>query len=180
MMSPNSSIIWPKRWLWPWSAMRPDCRRSSRSRSWLSICCGHLAVARACHVLEIAQHALEVLLRQHLLVGIDALHRLLAVGLPVELIEELRQRLPQLLHQALDLLVRRAVAQRLLQPVLCGAQGALGVGEIAVLDAQRDVPQLRYHAVADGARVLALQAPIGRPQPQEDLQIVDELFAAPA
>ena len=65
-----------------------------------------------------------------------------------ELLEELRQRLPQLLHQLLDLLVGGALLERLLQALLGGAQGALGVGQVAVLDAQGNVPQLGDDAVA--------------------------------
>ena len=61
----------------------------------------------------------------------------------LQLLEELRQRLPQLLHQALDFLVGGTLLKRLRQALLGGAQRALGVGEIAVLDAQGNVPQLR-------------------------------------
>ena len=105
-----------------------------------------------------------------------ALHRRLVLRLLGELLQELRQRLPQLLHQLLDFLVRGALLERLLQALLGGAQGALGVGQVAVLDAQRDVPQLRDDAVAPGARAVALQAPIGRAQAQEHLQVLDELL----
>ena len=108
------------------------------------------------------------------MVAVHALQRRLALGLPGELLQELRQRLAQLLHQALDLLVAGAVAQRLLQLLLRRPQRALGVGQIAVLDPQRHVPQLGDHAVAAGARILALQAPVGRPQAQKHLQVVDE------
>ena len=108
------------------------------------------------------QHLLEVLRRHELAVAVHALHRLLAFGLLGKLLEELRQRLPQLLHEALDLLVGGAFLQRLGQALLGGAQGALGIGEIAVLDAQGDVPQLRDDAVARRACRIALQAPVGR------------------
>ena len=92
----------------------------------------------------------------------------------VDRFKELGQRLPELLHQFLDFLVRRALFQRLRQPFLGGAQSPLCIGEIAVLDAQRDVPQLRRHAVACASRCFALQAPVGGPQTQEDLQVLDE------
>ena len=104
---------------------------------------GHVAVARARHVLQVLEHLLDVLRRHELAVAVHALHRRLVLRLLGELLQELRQRLPQLLHELLDFLVRGALLQRLRQALLGGAQGPLGVGEIAVLDAQRDVPQLR-------------------------------------
>ena len=125
---------------------------------------GHVAVAGARHVLEIAQHLLEILLVQELVVAVVALHRRLVLRLLGQLLQELRQRLPQLLHQLLDFLVRGALLERLLQALLGGAQAALGIGQVAVLDAQRNVPQLGDDAVAPGARAVALQAPIGRAQ----------------
>ena len=75
---------------------------------------GHVAVARARHVLEVAQHLLEILRRHELVVAVHALHRRLVLGLLGELLEELRQRLPQLLHELLDLLVGGAFLERLL------------------------------------------------------------------
>ena len=70
------------------------------------------------------------------------------LGLLGELLEELRQRLTQLLHELLDLLVGGALLERLLQPVLGRAQGALGVRQVAVLDAQGNVPELGDGEVA--------------------------------
>ena len=110
---------------------------------------GHVAVARARHVLEVLQHLVEILRRHHLVAAGALRLLLLTFGLLAQLLEELRQRLPQLLHQALDLLVGGALLDGLGQALLGGLQRTLGVGEIAVLDAQRDVPQLLDDAVAD-------------------------------
>ncbi len=109
---------------------------------------GHVAVAGARHVLEVAQHLLEILRGHELVVAVQPLHRRRVLRLLGELLEELRQRLTQLLHELLDLLVGGALLERLLQPVLGRAQGALGVRQVAVLDAQRDVPELGDDAVA--------------------------------
>ena len=88
----------------------------------------------------------------------------------------IHRRLKFIVRQFLDLLVGGPLLQRLLQPLLRLAQRALSIGEAAVLDAQRHVPQLRGHAVADGARGRALQAPIGRAQAKVYLQIFDKLL----
>ena len=118
-------------------------------------------------------------MRRHHLVAAGALrHRLLllALGLLAQLLEELRQRLPQLLHQALDLLVRGALLDGLGQALLGGLQRTLGIGEIAVLDAQGDVPQLLDDAVADRARGRLLQAVEDGAQAEIDLQVLDEFL----
>ena len=138
----------------------------------------HVPVARARHVLQVAQHLLDVLRRHELAAAIHALHRRLVLRLLGELLHELRQRLTQLLHELLDLLVRRAVLQGLRQALLGGAQGALGIGEIAVLDAQRDAPQLRRHAVARALRV-PRAADASRPTAGPgNLQVLDETLGS--
>src|SRR6185503_480500 len=55
---------------------------------------GHVPVAGARHVLEIAQHLLEVPLVEELVVAVEPLHRRLVLRLLGELLQELRQRLP--------------------------------------------------------------------------------------
>ena len=64
------------------------------------------------------------------------------------------QRLAQLIHQRGDLVLARAALQRVGKLLLDFAQAPLGVGQIALLDAQRRAPQqidhagrLRRHAV---------------------------------
>ena len=66
---------------------------------------------------------------------------LLALHALGELAQELVHRLPELVGQALDLLVGGAALERLAQPLLGGAQLALGVGEVAVLDLERHRPE---------------------------------------
>ena len=137
---------------------------------------GHVAVARARHVLEILQHLIEILRRHHLVAAGALRLLLLALGLLAQLVEELRQCLPQLLHQALDLLVGCALLDGFRQALLGGLQRTLGIREVAVLDAQRHVPQLGDDAVADRTRGRLLQAVEDGAQAEIDLQIVDELL----
>src|SRR5581483_6673698 len=100
---------------------------------------GHVAVARARHVLQVAQHLLQKLGRHELAVAVEALHRRLVLRLSRQLLEKLGERLPQLLHQPLDLLVGGALLQGLRQALLRSPQCALRVREVAVLDAYGDV-----------------------------------------
>ena len=66
---------------------------------------------------------------------------LLALHALGELAQELVHRLAQLVGEALDLLVGGAALQRLAQALLGGAQLALGLGQVAVLDLQRHRPE---------------------------------------
>ena len=122
---------------------------------------GHVARALPRHVLDIAHHALEILRSDHLVLRHAGrhFHRLLAFGLLGELLHELRQRLAQLLHELADFLVRCALLERLGQVLLRLAQPALGVGQIAVLQSHRDMPELVDDALEAGPRGIALQAP---------------------
>src|SRR5262249_34545767 len=88
---------------------------------------GHVAVAGARHVLEVAEQLLDVLRRHELAVAIQTLRGGLVLRLLGELLQELCQRLPQLLHELLDLFVGCALLQSLRQPLLGSTQGPLGV-----------------------------------------------------
>ena len=160
--------------------MRPFCRRSSRSRSWLSICWAASREPFLRHLLDLAHHALEIFLAHRLLVLVEArrhIHRRLALGLPHHLLHQLVQRLPQLLHQALDLLVGGAVLQRLGELLLQVAQPALGVGQVAVLEPQRDMPELVDDALEAGARVVSrLKTVVSRAQPEIGVRVADEVL----
>ncbi len=133
-------------------------------------------VAGPRHVLQVLEHLVEIAARHHLTVAIHPLHRRLVLRLLLQLVEELRERLPQLLHEPLDLLVRGAVLERLRQTLLRLAQRTFRVGEIAVLDAQGDIPQLCHHAAVAGPAVVTHEPPVGRADAEVDLQIVDEAF----
>src|SRR5207253_4714201 len=66
---------------------------------------------------------------------------LLALHALGELAQKLVHGLPELVGQALDLLVGGAAVEGLAQAVLSGAELALGIGEVAVLDLQRHGPE---------------------------------------
>ena len=123
-MLPNSSIICPKRWLLALVGHAAGLQPVEQIAQLAQHLLGHVAVAGARHVLEIAQHLLEVLLAEHLAVAVEPLHGRLVLRLLGELLQELRQRLPQLLHQLLDFLVGGALLERLLQALLGRAQRA--------------------------------------------------------
>ena len=104
---------------------------------------GLIARAVPGHLLDVAHHAIEVLLAQHLTVRVEAFRHVRHVaGLLLKLLHVVVERLPQLLHELLDLLLGGTVLERLGELVLRVAQRAFGVGEVAVLDPQRDVPEL--------------------------------------
>ena len=150
------------------------------------------------HVLELGQHALGQVLRPRLgelldifenLVEVLLRHKLVAVllglGRHVALVlllrgkrlQVARQRRAQLVDEALDLLGRGSLLQRLHQRVLGGIQGALGLGQIALLDAERRRPELIDDAGDAFARAVAAQPPIGVAQGEIDDTVVDHLVA---
>ena len=63
------------------------------------------------------------------------------IGVLRHLVREAPRRLAQVLHQLLDLLVARAALERLAQGLLGGAQVALGLRRVAVLDLLGHRPQ---------------------------------------
>ena len=79
------------------------------------------------HILEIAHHALEIFLAEHLLVLVLSFLRLAAFVLLGELLHEIVERLPQLLHELLDLFFRRTVFERLGELILRFLERTLGV-----------------------------------------------------
>ncbi len=94
------------------------------------------------HVFQVLHHALEVLLPERLLVLVLSVLLLLVAVLLRQLLHEFVERLPQLLHQLLDLFLGRPVLERLGELVLCVLERPLGVRQAAVLDPQRDLPEL--------------------------------------
>ncbi len=108
-------------------------------------------------------------------VGLLLIALLLALHALGELLQKLVERGAQLLGKLLDLLVRGAALQRLAQLLLRRAQIPLGVGEIAVLDAQRHLPE----KIGDGEHVRigarALQAIQRRVQAEIDARRGAEL-----
>ena len=136
-----------------WS--RAPLRAISRARS--SICCRSRAgkhLGRIDRLLRLAGRASPHFLGHRLQIAVE--------------------RLAQLLHQALDLLVGRALGERFLELLLQPAQVALGEREIAVLDAQRGVPQQLRHG---GDRLLAVvgaQPLLRHAQPEIDDAVIAE------
>ena len=108
--------------------------------------------------------------RQRLHLG--ALGQLLAQLLG-ERLEEPVERLLQLAHQALDLLVVRAARERLHQRLLDLAEVALGDGELALLDVQGGIPQQLLDLADGSARGIVDQPPLGRPDGQRHHHVVE-------
>ena len=112
--------------------------------------------AGARHLARLVEHLLQVAaLDAHRV----AVHRLHLAGVAPRLLdhrlEHAVDRLLQLLDQLLDLGVGRVVGERVLQPLLDRAQIALGHRQLAVLDAQRGVPQQVLHRIAPDRRGVA-------------------------
>ena len=116
--------------------------------------------AGARHLLELVDHAPQILRAQLAGIGIERPRELLRVlaHLLGQGLQELVERRAQLVGELLDLLVARAALQRLAQRFLRRAQGLLGIGDAAVLEMHRHVPHARNDVaqlvVALGARQL--------------------------
>ena len=85
---------------------------------------GGFLVAGTRHPLQPVEHALEILLAQHLGVGIERARQLLRIVAELlgELAQEIIQRGAQIVGELLDLLVGGAAFQRLLERLLRRAQ----------------------------------------------------------
>ena len=140
----------------------------------------HVLGARLRQLLDVLQHLVEVLLGDELIAVLLVLRRHIALFLRLagERLEVAGERGAQLIDQALDLLRRGVLLEPLGQRVLRRLYVALGLGQVAVLDAQRHRPQLVDHAGDARARVVARQPPIGVAQRQIDEAVVDDLLAA--
>ena len=100
------------------------------------------AVARLGEVLDLVHHPVDVALAQllarlHLLGQVGVLLR--ALG---EFAQELVHRLTQFLHELVDFLVAGAALERLLERLLRLAKPLFGRRKVAVLDAERDLPEI--------------------------------------
>ncbi len=140
---------------------------------------GLIARAGARQIFDLVHHALQILLAQHVVHlrivhgALRVLHRLLGQRL-----HELLHGLAQFLHQARDLLVGRIVLQRILQRLLGVAQAALGQRQIAVLDAERDLPEIIGGAAQHVVIIGEGQTGAGRPHGEEMRDIGDRLVGA--
>ena len=108
---------------------------------------GHFLGSRLGQVLDVLENLIEVLLRHQLIAVLLLLRRHIALVLLLggERLEIARQRRAEIVDQTLDLLRRRPSFKRLQQRVLSCVQGALGLGQVALFDAQRRLPQLLDH-----------------------------------
>ena len=122
---------------------------------------GLLARAVLGGLFQLAHHAFEIVLAELLIVLVLAVLIGLAFVLLGELLDVIVHRLAQLFHELFDLGFGSAVVERFGQLVLGVLQATFGVGEIAVFEPQRDLPQLVDDAVARGAGPVAHQ-PVGR------------------
>ena len=108
---------------------------------------GGILVAGARQPLHALDHVVEILLAQHLGIGIERPRQGLRIvaHLLGELAHEIIQRRAQILGELLDLLVAGAALQRLLQRVLRRAQRLVDIGDVAVLDGDGERPQAGDH-----------------------------------
>ena len=95
-------------------------------------------------VLDLVEHPLEILRAEHLHVGIrrQVRHVRVAPRLLRQRLQELLHRLAELLGEPCDLLVGGAVLQRLAERLLGVAERLGGERQVAVLDAERDRPEI--------------------------------------
>ncbi len=132
---------------------------------------GVAALHRIGHVLD---HLVEVVGRDALgillLPAVALLLRLLALALG-HLLHELVEGLFQVLGELLHLLVGSVALDRLLELVLGGAQGLLGVREVAVLDLEGHLPEEIGHLDQRLVGARGLQAARRRTQAEEDRKL---------
>ena len=105
----------------------------------------HLLGAGLGELLDVAQHLVEVLLGEELIAVLLLLllrHVALVLRLLGERLHVARQGIAQIVDELLDLLGRGILLQRLRERVLRRFELALGLGQVAVLDAERDLPEL--------------------------------------
>jgi hypothetical protein len=131
---------------------------------------GHVAALH--HLLDLVQHPIQIVLADRAVRAalVRIVLRVLLVALHAlgELAQELVHRGAQFLGQALRLLLVGAALQRFAQPLLRGAQLALGLGQIAVLDLNRHGPEPFGNLGEIGVRSCAAQPLGGDAQPHED------------
>ncbi len=105
---------------------------------------GGVAGAVLGEVLDLVEHPLEVLRAEHLHVGVGRQVR--HVRVPPRLLghrlQEFLHRLAKLVGEPRDLLVGGAVLQRLAERLLRVAERLCGERQVAVLDAERDRPEI--------------------------------------
>ena len=139
---------------------------------------GLLALARTGEVLDLVHHAFQILLAQHVLHVVRQARHLPGVlhGLLGHLLQEIVHRLAQLLHQALDLRIRGVVLQRFGERALRIAQALLGERQVAVFEAERDLPEIvggiTQHVVVARQRHALARGP----QKQVMGRVADRLF----
>ena len=132
-----------------------------------------IARALARHVFQVVEHLVEIFLAQDL-VRVHALDRRIVLGLPLHLLHEFRECLPQLLHQAFDLLVVGTVLQCFRQLILGIAQAPLGRRQrAAIFQPQRHVPKLIHDRFHTRPRTILGKTVIRAPQPEESDAIVE-------
>ena len=154
----------------------------------------HLAVGRALlafagaahvfeHLLHLVEHGLRIFARAvaggvlHLVEQLVEILRLkvlvlgVGVGLRVagHLAHEALGGLAQLLHQLADFLVARAALKRFAQGLLGGAQVALGLRGVAVLELLRHRPQERGDVQEIGVAAGVLERGLGLLEPEIDI-----------
>ena len=137
---------------------------------------GHFARALSRHVFDIAHHPLEVLLANDLIVLAHLRRGRLAFRLPRELLHHLVEGLAQLVHELANFFFRGAVAQGLSKLFLSFAQRAFRIRQIAVFEAQRDVPEVVGGTLHRGPRLVALQPPEDRAQTEIGAPVSEELI----
>ena len=133
--------------------------------------------AVAGEVLQPVEHALEVALAQRSRVAVERTGELLAVAqLLLHRLQEAVHRRAQLIHQLLDLFIAGAAFERLAQSFLGVAQIGLRIGNVAVLDGDRHLPQPRRHVAQIVVGLGANERPEDRTQSEIDAGVGREFF----
>ena len=140
------------------------------------LACGVLGAA-AGEIFQPIEHALEVALAQDARIAIERTRELLIVPqLLLHRLHEAIHRRTQLIHQLLDFLIAGAALERLPQRLLGVAQTGLRVGNVAVFDADRHLPQPRGDFAQIVVALGADQRPEDRTQTEIDAGVGREFF----
>ena len=161
-------IIWPPCCSPSWGCC-PCCRFSSIDLQLGEQLLGGIARPGQRQLFDAVEHRLQILGPQRLHVGArrQVGDLLVAAGLVEEGLHVALHRVAQFLREPFDLLVGRIVFQRLPQGLLGGAQILRRARQFAVLDAERDRPEVVDH-VAQVVVVAGVGEPVVRAAQRRD------------
>ena len=141
---------------------------------------GHVLRARLGELLDIVEKLVELLVGDHLLAVLALLLWQIAflLGLLGKRLEIAAKGAAQFIDQALDLFRRGALLQGFGELLLRLLHVPLGLGNVAVLDAERQLPELVHHARDRLRRLIVVEPPIGIAQRKIDGHVRDRALIA--